>query len=151
MGPSDVAALAKVRAKKMSHDDLCHAFKGKVRNDKDGRRYTIDLKNPSRRELDTLRELRRPYAKAATEFSRRMEAKEQRVAMRHPRGHMVELPVEAEAEGAKQGLMPASRRRSWRWLDSVRKFAPCPRRYFDCGHYTETAGETVCSWCMESE
>ncbi len=140
--PKDVAALAKVRANRMKQSDVCDAFKDKVVDQPDGK-YTIDIKD-SRADVLKLREMNRPYARAASEFSAEMSARQATIAVRNPLGTVVKIAAHSEREAAAKGFLPTA---IW---SPVRKFAACPRRYFPCGHYTETAGETVCSWCRES-
>ena len=145
--PKDVDALAKVRAKRMKQSDVREAFKGHVLDlPADGKRepYVVDVKN-DRRGIEKLRELRRPYARAATAWASEMAAKESRTKVRSPRGGVIEVASHSEQTAKTQGFLPV---KIW---SPVRKFAACPRQYFPCGHYTETAGETVCYWCAEEQ
>lgn len=138
----DVDALAKVRAKRIKTADVLHEFRGKIKDAPDGRRFKVDL---DRRGIDKMREMRRPYARAASALSQEWSARQAKIRVVSPRGGVMEVAAHSEQQAAAQGFLPAT---LW---SPVRKFAACPRLYFKCGHYTETKGEKVCPWCAEEQ
>jgi len=142
----DVDALAKVRAKRIKTADVLHEFRGKIKDAPDGRRFKVDL---DRRGIDKMREMRRPYARAASALSQEWAAQQAKIRVVSPRGGVMEIAADCESTAAAQGFLPDTARKL-RW-NPVRQFELCPRLYFKCGHYTETKGEAVCPWCAEEQ
>ena len=109
IGTADVAELARVKALQIKRDDVKHAFRGKVRQQPDGK-YTVNLSTKA--EIQKMLEMRRPYARAMTELSLKRAEHVEKFRARDPRGQVRDLPISQESNAIKGGFVAVASYRS---------------------------------------
>ena len=101
--PVSPKEIQSVNALKPSQSDVKSLPGSTVKESGDGK-YTVDVKG--RAGIEALRELRRPYARAASELSHKMQEDVERVAVVRPDGTRMDIAATSEHAASRAGFRP---------------------------------------------
>ena len=96
---------AEVQRLKPAFADIQAAFKDRVEVDDKGK-FKVDLTG-SKEDVGKLLELRRPWARKATEVSNKRSEQNETIAAIGPDGSRRRIPATTEADAARRGFRPA--------------------------------------------